>query len=60
LSAAEQVTSILKSTDDGLNLPINNAGIYEKEGGTFPEGVRAAFQRHFDVNSTGVLMVTQV
>uniref|UniRef100_A0A914UPB1 Uncharacterized protein n=1 Tax=Plectus sambesii TaxID=2011161 RepID=A0A914UPB1_9BILA len=58
-SAVSEVTTILKSTDDGLNLLINNAGIFEKEGGSCPGGERASFQRHFDVNSTGVAMVTQ-
>jgi NAD(P)-dependent dehydrogenase (short-subunit alcohol dehydrogenase family) len=62
LSAAEKVQSILKSTDDGLNLLINNAGICDKQGTGFtvPGAERAVFQRHLNVNSTGVVMVTQV
>uniref|UniRef100_A0A914UNX7 Uncharacterized protein n=1 Tax=Plectus sambesii TaxID=2011161 RepID=A0A914UNX7_9BILA len=61
LSAVEKVQSILKTTDDGLTLLVNNAGISEQQGTGFsvPGAERAVFQRHLDVNSIGPVMVTQ-
>uniref|UniRef100_A0A914VK08 Uncharacterized protein n=1 Tax=Plectus sambesii TaxID=2011161 RepID=A0A914VK08_9BILA len=60
-SAVEKVQSILKTTDDGLTLLINNAGICEKQGTGFgvPGAERAVFQRHLNINSIGPVMVTQ-
>ncbi len=59
VSAVKEVQSILK--DEGLNLLVNNAGILERDGtGGCPGGKRAVFQNHFNVNTTGAVMVSQV
>lgn len=57
-SAVEYVASIVG--DDGLNLLINNAGILVSEGCKFPQISREVINRHFDVNATSALMLTQV
>jgi NAD(P)-dependent dehydrogenase (short-subunit alcohol dehydrogenase family) len=56
--------SVCKLLPDGmgLNLLINNAGVMDKKGsgGEFPGAKRATYQQHFNVNTTGAVMVTQV
>ncbi|KAF7638042.1 hypothetical protein Mgra_00002495 [Meloidogyne graminicola] len=55
--AAENVNNQI--SNQGIHLLINNAGIYEKvEGINVQQPNRNVFQRHFDVNSTGVAIVT--
>uniref|UniRef100_A0A914BUW7 Uncharacterized protein n=1 Tax=Acrobeloides nanus TaxID=290746 RepID=A0A914BUW7_9BILA len=54
--AYEQVTNILGT--DSLNLLINNAGVNEEDGGSCDNPDRTAFQKSFDINSNGVVMVT--
>ncbi len=39
---------------------INNSGVLEIVGSNLPDADRAVFQRIFDVNVTGVAIVTQV
>uniref|UniRef100_A0A914VKK8 C-factor n=1 Tax=Plectus sambesii TaxID=2011161 RepID=A0A914VKK8_9BILA len=60
-SAADQIQAILKPTDEGLNLLINNAGICDKEGSGFsvPGAERGVFLHHLNVNSVGPVLVTQ-
>uniref|UniRef100_A0A914VK13 Oxidoreductase n=1 Tax=Plectus sambesii TaxID=2011161 RepID=A0A914VK13_9BILA len=56
-SAVKEVQSVLK--DEGLNLLVNNAGILEREGVSIPCAKRDVYQRHFNVNATGPVMITQ-
>lgn len=57
-AAVKYVASIVG--DDGLNLLINNAGALITEGSRFPHIDRDVINRHFDVNATSPLMLTQV
>uniref|UniRef100_A0A914DP31 Uncharacterized protein n=1 Tax=Acrobeloides nanus TaxID=290746 RepID=A0A914DP31_9BILA len=54
-NAYDQVSKTLGN--EGLNLLINNAGVFETEG-SYDNPKREAFQKTFDINSTGVAMVT--
>jgi len=55
--AVEFVSS--KVGDDGLNLLINNAGVLISQGAKFPNVSREIINRHFDVNATSPLILTQ-
>ncbi len=60
-AAVENVQSKL-AADAGLDVLVNNVGINEQpsSGGTFPGAKRDTFQRHFDVNATSPVLITQV
>ncbi|RUS91687.1 hypothetical protein EGW08_000513 [Elysia chlorotica] len=61
----EDIESAFKETqafvgEKGLNLLINNAGLNEKaDGGGIYKAAREVIQRHFDVNVTGPIMISQ-
>jgi len=59
-AAVENVQSKL-AADAGLDVLVNNAGILEQpgSGATFPSAKRDAYQRHFDVNATSPVLITQ-
>lgn len=56
-AAVKYVSSVVG--EDGLNLLINNAGALISEGSKFPQINREVINRHFDVNATSPLMLTQ-
>jgi len=57
----EEAVKLVESKvgNDGLNLLINNAGVLISEGCKFPQLNRDVINRHFDVNATSPLMLTQ-